>query len=200
MAESETSICNMALSGIGAKTIVSYDDATDNSPGAKQSRLHYEQTRDSLQESHWWRFNGARKILSEFDDIPVANDFHWEHWFTLPADFLAMRYPYEEDTPGRPHNYSYNLEGDYFQTNESAAKIVYSKKVTDPAKFSPLFIELLVLSLQVKFAMGLGSDLKVKEAVKDDLAKMMVKVRAFNRQQTNTVGSADRGPWVNARY
>jgi len=47
------SVCNLALSRIGATAIVTLADATDE---GVQCNLHYEQARDSLLRSHPWRF------------------------------------------------------------------------------------------------------------------------------------------------
>ena len=60
MAISETSICNMALGRLGSKRINDFDDTDESSLPIVQCRLHYEQTRDALIRSHWWRFARGR--------------------------------------------------------------------------------------------------------------------------------------------
>ena len=199
MASSSTIICNMALSGIGAKRINDFSDNTESSPEVIQCRLHYEQTRNALLRSFWWRFAGARAVLSERDDVPAVEDFGWDYWWILPNDFMAMRYPYEGDTPGRPNNYSYELQGRYMLSNRDSAEIVYTKKVEDESDFDPLFIEVFVLTLQQKFAMGIAGDVKLKESVKADLKQVLPRVRAMDAQERNSVGRYDRNTWNNAR-
>ncbi len=80
---SETSLCNMSLGKLGALRIDNVD--TDTSLQAIQCRLHYEQTRDALIRSHWWRFASTRiKLVSAWvtatvytTDQYVSNDSVW---------------------------------------------------------------------------------------------------------------------------
>lgn len=199
MAVSNTSICNMALGRIGGKRINDFDDAGDTKLEAVQCRLHYEQTRNALLRSHWWRFASARKTLSR---DPVTPDFEWDYQFDLPNDFLRMKRPYEDysTNPEYPLMYSYELEGSKLLTNDTAMEIKYIKKVTDEAKFDPLFIEVLVLALALKFIPALaGGAVALRQDVEKELAVLMKKVRTIDRQETNTVGRLDLNTWNDAR-
>jgi len=197
MALSETKIVNMALSRIGAKRINSIDDATDTKPEAIQARLHYEQTRDALIRSNRWRFAAARAELSASDTTP---DFEWSYQYILPNDFLAMRSIYE-GSRSEENFRSYALEGKMLLANENEMSIRYTKKVTDVTEFDPLFVEVLVLQLALKFIGPLaGGAPKLQYTLQRELEILMKKVRAFDRQETNTVGTYDLGTWNDARY
>lgn len=196
MALSETKICNMALGMIGAKRLNNLD--TDSSVEAIYCRTYYESVRDALLRSHRWRFASARASLSEDTEEP---DFEWDAQFHLPSDFLALKSVYEDNITTRKNTlYSYALEGDLLLTNESSANIRYIKKVTDTAKFDPLFVQVLVLSLALKLVMPLSQDKVFYKEVKDELYKeVMPRVRAMDRQETETYGRSDLYPWNNAR-
>ncbi len=197
MATSNTKICNQALGRIGARRINDFDDTTDTKPEAVQARLHFEQTRDALTRSHRWRVASDRATLTRDVETP---DFEWAYQFFLPNDFLGMKSIYE----GRfssANLRSYDLEGALLLTNETTMEIKYIKKITDPTKFDPLFIEVLVLQLAMKFASGLASsDSKLRKEIKDELEIVMSAVRMLDAQETNTIGQYDLEIWKDARF
>ncbi len=197
MAISNTSICNLSLSDIGSKRINNFDDTTEDSPEAIFCRLHYESTRDALLRSHWWGFASARKTLTQDATDP---DFEWDNQFILPVDFLRLKSIYE----GRfsdENLRSYAIEGERLLTNDTTMEIRYIKRVTDPSKFDPLFVQVLVLQLALKLVTGLAkTDTKLKESIKDDLNLLMPVVRALDRQETNTIGKYELETWNDARY
>ena len=196
MALSETKICNMSLARIGSTRINNID--TDTSPEAIQCRTHYEQTRDALIRSHWWRFASTRKTLTQDATDPTGDE--WDNQFILPNDFLAMKSIYENRFSDENYR-SYALEGQRLLTNESTMEIRYIKKVTDPTKFDPLFVEVLVLQLALKLVAALAkTDPKLKADIKDDLKLLMPSVLALDGQETNTTGQYELGTWNDARY
>lgn len=191
----DTKICNMALGRIGAKRINDLNDVSDTKLEAIQCRLHYTQTRDALIRSHWWRFASDRATLSRDVETP---DFEWSYQFSLPNDFLRMKKPYEGFRG--PLQRTYDLEGTKLLTNETTMEIKYIKKVTDEAQFDPLFIEVLVLTLALKFIPALaGGAVTLRQDVQGELTIVMRKVRALDRQETNTIGRADLRTWNDAR-
>ena len=197
MAVSNTSIVNSSLGRIGAKRINDISDTTDTKPEAVQARLHFELTRDSLLRSHFWRFASDRADLSASDVTP---DFEWDYQYILPNDFLRMKSIYE----GRVSDsnlYSCALEGTMLLSNETTMQIKYIKKVTDPAKFDPLFIEVLILQLALKFVSSLaGGDTKLRIEIQKELKELMSTVRTLDSQETNTIGQYDMETWRDARY
>ena len=188
MALSVTKICNLSLSDIGSKRINDYE--TDSSGQAIVCRLHYEPTRDALLRSSYWPFAGARSTLTQDAADP---DFEYDNQFILPNDFLYLRSVFEENSEP-----AHAIEGERFLTNDSTAKIRYTKRVTDVTKFDPLFVQVLALQLALKLVTGLGkTDTKLKESIKDDLELLMPSVRALSRQEANLEGREDT--WVDVR-
>lgn len=198
---SPTELCNMSLGRLGAKRINDIGNASDSKEEAIQCRLHYEQTRDALLRSHWWRFASARATLSADTETP---DFEWTYQYPLPTDFLRMKKPYEGFlNPQRPLQYTYELEGTMLLTDETTVEIKYIRKVTDVTKFDPLFIEVLVLTLALKMLPALagvgGAAMNLRTDIRDELKGLMSRVRVLDKQETNTVGRADLGTWNAAR-
>ncbi len=190
---SETSICNMSLAKLGSKKIGNVE--TDASLEGIQCRVHYEQTRDSLLRSYWWRFASARAELV----ATTTPDFEWSNAFTLPSDFLAMRSIFENRFSDENFR-SYALEGNTLLTNEDEMSIRYVKKVTDVAEFDSLFIEVFILQLALKLTSLTGASPKIRESLKDDLRLLMPAVRALDGQETNTDGRVESATWNDARF
>lgn len=196
MAESETRICNQSLSMLGSQRINDFSDGTESSTQAILCRLHYEPVRDATLQLHRWRFNSERAILSRDTTDP---DFEWGAQFILPTDYLTMRSIFE----GRfsDDNFrSYALEGDRLLTNETTMEIRYIKKVTDVAKFNPLFIQLFVLQLALKLAMPLTQDVKLKRDIKEDIQLILPDILAATGQELNTAGRFESETWNDARF
>ncbi len=196
MALSETKICNLALARIGAKRINDLD--TDSTVPAIQCRTHYEQTRDALIRSHYWRFASARATLSQDTTDP---DFEWDNQFILPNDFLRLKTLFgDNNTVNDKLRRSFAIEGQRLLTNESTVEMRYIKKVTDVTEFDPLFVQVLALLLADAMVGPLaGGDEKIAARIERQLKKLMPAVRALDRQETNTSGRAERFTWVDVR-
>lgn len=196
MATSNTKICNQALDKLGANRINDFNDNAETSLPAIKCRLHFEQTRDALVRSHWWRFASARATLSQ---DTVTPDFQWDFQYFLPNDFMRMKSIYENRNTNINFR-SYELEGDLLLTNETTMEIKYIKKVTDPTKFDELFIEVLVLKLALKLVSLAGANTKMTETIGRELAAIMPQVRTIDAQETNTDGIVEVGTWNNSRF
>lgn len=187
MSISETSICNMSLGRIGAKRLNVL--ATDSSVEATHCNLHYEQTRDALLKSHIWRFALGRSELSEDTESP---DFEWNHQYILPDDYLRQVGLYGTEN-------SYAMEGQRLLTNDDEVNLRYIRKITDPAKFTPLYVEVLVLQLAIKLVMPLSQDKVLRRELLDELAPLLADAKMVNRTETNTVGKDELDTWNDSR-
>jgi len=203
MATLVTEICNQSLSRIGAKRLA-YTGTTETDLDANTTleailcNLHYTQTRDSLLRSHWWRFASARADLVLDTETP---SFEWDYQFILPEDFLRMKSIYENRFSDVNLD-SYALEGTLLLTNESEMSIRYIRKVTDVTEFDPLFVDVLVLHLALKFIPALAGTKSesLMLDIKQDLKVLTSQVRAIDRQETNTIGQYDLNTWNDERY
>ena len=193
----KTDICNLALTRIGAKVVTVAEITADTAVTAMHCNRHYEQTRDALLRSHWWRFASGRVELEEADEP----DFEWDNAYDLPDDFLAMKTIYDDNEPDHIYKNPYELEGSLLLINEDECEIRYIKQVTDVTLFDPLFVEVLVLTLALKLVMPLSQDRGLYAEIKDELYKeVMPKVRALDRQETNTSGRGGELTWNESRH
>lgn len=189
----------MALARIAARRINNYDDSTESTPEAIQCRLHFEQMRDALQRAHYWNFNAARVTLSQDTSSPP---FEWDYQFLLPSDFIRLRSVYDNnDLVKQLSYYSYAIEGKLLLTNSTAIYLRYSKRVTDPAQWDPLFTDVLVLALADRFISPLaGGDPDLKKSISDEFIILMRQVKALDRNEGNTLRRQDMALWNDARY
>ena len=133
---SEVDICNLALSHFGQDTKIDAIDPPDGSAEADHAAIFYPLARDELLEMHAWTFASRRATLAE-----LTNDREdWAHRYQLPSDCLKPRavlpagYGSSEDD-----GVEFQREGDSIYTDAEDATLVYTFKLTDPTKFSPLF-------------------------------------------------------------
>jgi hypothetical protein len=124
----------------------------------------------------------------------------WRHSYARPADCLQIRWirprysvdaaiPPETlnpdlDEAGREMQYAYALEGDRLYCDLSPALLRYTCRLTDPTKYSPLFIEALAWHLAVRLAMPLTRDPKIRA---DAMALAQSSQRAAEQAEANQV-------------
>lgn len=190
---SPTEICNMSLGRIGAVRINSYD--SDGSPNAIHCRLHFWQSMFFVMKSFDWPFARARAELSAHTSTPA---FEWDYQYLLPSDFLSMRKNYTE-SPSEWPDLRCEIEGDYLMTNDSEVDLKYTKKVTDTAKFDPMFIEVAYLHLTTKLVPPIAGveATGLMDRLEKELDKKINKTRTKILQENNKGGRSD---WNYAHY
>lgn len=161
---SVVSICNLALANLGKSNI---NDLTEASTEAKACNQFYEHTRDLLLQSYPWHFAGKTAALAE-----ITNDKpgKWGYAYKRPVDCLKVRWIRREysltdpcpQTLQQEITNPYELEGEAVYCNLSPAFLRYTWKLTDPTKFTELFVEALAWHLTVRLAMPLTRDTKVR--------------------------------------
>ena len=198
MAASEVAIVNMSLNRIGATTITAAQLTAATEVNPSFCALHYAQTRDALLRTHWWRFAGGRSNLA----ASAAPSFQWTYAWTLPTDFIRMRYVWDDNNSAKEKSlYSYELEGLEIFTNETPCKIKYTKKETTTTKFDPLFTEILVLQLAKKLVPPIaGVKNKLLEEINAELYPLLRQARTIDKQEQNTVGRNEADTWNDALY
>lgn len=164
---SVVSICNLALSNIGKDNIQSLSDAGAEARACNQ---FYDHTRNTLLQSYPWRFAGLTKSLGQITNTRVGR---WGYAYARPSDCLkvrAVRGSFEDadaaawldetEEPSAP----YELEGDVIFSDLSPAFLRYTSRLTDPTKFSPMFVDALSWHLSARLAMPMTRDLKQRNA------------------------------------
>ncbi len=160
---SVVSICNLALSNIGKDNI---NALTDAGAEARACSQFYDHVRGTLLQGYPWRFAGKSVSLAE-----VANDKagQWSHAYKRPTDCLKVRWvrpAYSEDngklSEQEEIEFPYEIEGDTIYCDLSPAFLRYTFDLSDPSKFSPLFVDAMSWHLAVRLAMPLTRDPKIR--------------------------------------
>lgn len=162
---SEVDICNLALSHLGDSATVATINPPEGSAQAEHCARFYPIARDALLEMHQWGFATRRHALS----LLSANESStWRYCYAMPTqvvNLIAVLAPdalddYSVGAPAawaptsplisagaytpQPFVTETLADGtDVIYTNQENAVLRYTAIVTDAAKFSPLFVELL---------------------------------------------------------
>lgn len=164
----EIQICNFALSQIGQDVISDFDEA---SPQARACKLFYAQGRDAVLSEIWWNFATAEQVLAQTATDPSE----WDYAYALPSDCLIPRY-IPPVLPGQKEPFAW--AGREIWTHREEATLVYTRQVTDPAFFHPLFIDALALKLATLISMPLA----IERSMRSDAVQLYRGAIALARQ------------------
>lgn len=185
MSLTKTDICNRALRKIGVKRLVDVD--ADTTTAGRDCKSIFQQVVDELLEDHDWNFAEARAVLTR--DTATPDFGPWAYQFSLPASpakFLKMRTMNKSDTYVEGQDFV--TEGDKLLTDQETASIVYTKQVTDTAKFPPLFARCVSIALAVELDQSLSEGKRVRE-LSGEL--QLIKARAIIADRANSRGSKE---------
>lgn len=154
MAFSEISICNLALTMLGADSIRTFDE---NNKRARLCQNMYEASRDFLLAEYDWSF--ARKItkLQQLDPASYNIAIPEGHYlYALPSDCMTPRdiHPKELHLP-------WELYGPGIISAVDPMYLYYSTEVTDVAKFTLPFIKALSYAVASGIAHPITQDIKI---------------------------------------
>lgn len=188
---SETDICNIALSRIGhTRQIVDISEASNE---ADLCRLHYTISRDSLLRSHPWNFAVQRQALAASGTTP---SFEFDNAFTLPVNCLkVLRTSWE----AAGYDVEYRIEGRSLLTSEATVSIEYVAKITDPAQFDAMFVDLLAQKIAAEVAMPLINDGRVAQGAMQAFIGKLTEARSIDAQEGTPRALIQGYDWVTAR-
>jgi hypothetical protein len=191
--DTETEICNLALSEIGAKLVSNYEE--DSTEEARVCRLHFAQTRDALLRRHQWNFAQVRADLSQVTGTPVSD---WDSAWQLPTDCVRV-ISLPSENPYRPHQ-EFAIEGRLVLVRDLAAvTLLYVSNAVPVTSWDPLFIDALSLSLAVKLAKSLSHDVGMSQAAAATLAQLALPA-AFTADARESMSNENSGPaWRRAK-
>lgn len=168
MTTTRVSICNEALSMIGAKTIQSFDDNTEN---ARRCASIYDSSRRALLRMHPWSFAKKRAQLAPVVTHP---SFGYSHAFPLPKDFLRVH-----DTGQQ----NYEMEGRHILANTNLINLVYVADQDNEELWDSLFSECMALYIVNKLAKPITGSNAEADSAWQKLQNMLKQARAINGQE-----------------
>ena len=149
----EIEVCNAAILAVGAKQIVSLDEATTT---ANVVKVWYQITRDAVLRAHPWNFAEKRVQLAQVAGVVPAMDYGF--FYELPGDCLKVRRLSDEAVDIR-----YKVEGRRLLTDEATVKILYTFRETNLEVWDPLAIECLIYRLAANIAYPLRQDVGLQK-------------------------------------
>jgi hypothetical protein len=173
---------------LGAEFITSFDD---NTVEAKLCKANYEPVRDTVLEEHNWTFATQWRVLVAAAN-PAEGEFDKE--YPLPSDVLTVLVVGED----YEHQENWQLENNAIRTN-AAGKCQVLYRVTDPSKFSSMFIQALVARLAAEMAIPITNSRTLMETMYALYEQKISKAASRDSQQGKS--RRIRSKWLNrARF
>lgn len=140
---SEVSICNQALSWVGAGQINSLDDPGNKAEWCKNN---YDFIRDAVLEERMWSFAIARASST------TADKDGWDNWYLhrLPEEWLAVYRVFEDQEGHIPAEWT--REGVYVLSDKSTVYLYGIQRIIDTNKFTNLFVQCLAARMAAEAA------------------------------------------------
>lgn len=161
MAYSIVAICNLALMRLGVSRLI---DALDE--GSTESALCdqvYENVRDEVLRAFEWPFAAAEEELGLLEEEPTDE---WAYSYTVPSDCVAVRRLVDGTrvaTNTIPYAIVEGTGGRVIHTDQAEAVAQYTRRVTDPAQFTPDFASLLAWRIASEVGLPLIRDARLAE-------------------------------------
>ena len=167
------SLCNLALSSLGAKSITSL---TEDSTAAKECNRVYEHARDSELRAHPWGFARAQvKIAADRVD-PI---FGAAKRYLKPSDCLRILPTEGQDDSAQQDDFQ--TYGRYIHTdNTSPIKLIYVARITDVEQFDQLFRDLLVRRIASDISEKITQSNTKREAARQEYIAAQKEARRVN--------------------
>ena len=198
---SQTEICNLALSFLGAGTIVNLTDANTK---AQVLNAEYAIVRDAELRKHVWRFSIARTSLAALVTAPANGPYTQE--FQLPVDCLRIlmvgdSWPGADMSDYRtgPSTDDYVAEGDKILSNLPAPlSLRYVKKITDTGLFDSAFTVAFAAMLAWKCCERITQSLDKRKAASQEYDEAISAATRANAIEKAPERAADDS-WVLSR-
>ena len=187
---SETSICNMALTLIGATQIDSLTDTGDEK--ARKCNAVYAQVRNDVLTDFEWTFAQKRVALEESDTDVVWTDDFVTVAYDLPTDFLKLNAVNQRSALVK-------LEGSQLLSDTSELEIKYTYELTDTTHFRPKFIQAFVARLAAELAIPISNKSAMAERLFTIYYEKKLPQAISKDSQMGTPQAPAQNEWLNAR-
>lgn len=191
---SDVSICNRALTKLGADRILLLSDDTQQ---ARVMNSMYADVRDAEIARHHWKFAIKRTTLVSLVDTPV---WGYQFQYPLPADYLGIVQVNDIYARSCPRGQApWSVEGGNILTNLPAPlKIRYVSKVTNAGMFPPLFVEALACKLAMEAAESLTQSSSKKQAAMEEYKFALSEAKRQDAIE-NPPDDLPWGSWLDSR-
>jgi hypothetical protein len=184
---SKVSISNDALIRVGADTIISMTEDTEQ---ARVCNQVFDDCLDAVLQAHNWNFAIERATLSQQATGPL---FGYSYKYLLPTNPYCLRVLELEGSD------EFKVEGRYLLTDASDVSITYVSRVSDLNKATPLFRQTLSLYIASQVCYTLTGSATLKASLTAEW-KELYRVARFEDATEGTPEERADGSWKTIRY
>lgn len=190
---SETDIFDMALDLLDEEPILG---DTDRRPAVRFMKRNYPMLRDAMLELHPWKFALARLGLTADVEAPA---FGWSARFRLPNDCLRLL-PLTVGGDARGREIRYAQEDGFILCDEGAPLYIrYVKRQENTARFSPLFVQALALTLAARAAHKITGKASYAERLTAEMQRAVLQAEIVDSTQATAEDPFD-DDFLEGRY
>lgn len=189
-----TEIANLTLTMAGEATILDLSESNHPAPMLLAVR---DTVRDTVLAAHPWNFAIHRAQRAATGTAPVME---WSQTVTLPTDPYCLKVldVWSGAVKLRP-GIEYAVEGRSLLADQAPLRIRYIKRVTDPAAFSPGFVQALAAYWAHTVAYRLTESRSKEAELLEKYAGLLRHAASIDGQESPPV-VADDSEWLAARF
>ena len=185
------SICNQAMSWLGANLITSFDDGTTE---ANLCKANYDQLRDAVLETYYWSFATRRSRLNAVEPPPIDPDalVYSGHKFAVPTDSIRIWKGSNNPDFMVGSNVPWTLENNFIYSGFAPFYMKYTYRLVETTKMSPSFVQALAARIAVDLCLPITESnnklqaMQALYAVKLDEAKTTDGMQGTNERIRST--------------
>lgn len=184
-AQSEVSICNLALTTLSTSRISDLDEDSEN---ARKCNAVYSYVRDNLMSQRNWNFATAEASLASVDATPVLGD--WSNVYQIPTNCLRVI--------RQEGDYDFKIFDSKLYSNEATCKIQYIERITDAGAFPAYFANALAAEIAAVLAYGITQNATLAAGIRK-YSKGLLDEAVWSDSQEGVGNRAIRSSFITAR-
>jgi len=187
---SKVGIANLALRGLGAVSIASL---TEDSENARKVNACYAEVLKSTLRLHPWSFAKKESVLSRLTETPILTD-DFTYIYQLPSDFIRLLKTNQEAS-----GYAHKIKGRRIYSDANTLSIEYIYYCDDPTLYDDSFTETLAARIAAEIAYAVTGDKQLIEIKWAEYKQKLAMARSINGQEC-TPDTPTLDDWMNSRY
>lgn len=190
MAITQTDIINKALTLVGASTVISISDDSENA--RVLSRVYEIALRSILSECKW-NFATKRSNLSSVPDTLDFDDVGESYVYVKPTDMIRI---YSTN----PVNASWREEGDYIMSDSAGLGVRYVYYLDTPSKYPSYFLDAFIDKLASDICYAIVNSASLAQTFFEKYVKVSLPKAVSANSQTGVQQVLQDDAWELAKY
>jgi len=183
---SNVSICNLALTVLGADRITALSDTSEN---AKRLTAIYDSCLEDVLRAHPWNFAIVRSQLALLSSTPT---FGYDYEFQLPSDCLRV----VEVSDGTNLITDFKIEGRKLLCGDDSVYIKYIGNITDPNQYTSQFIFVFSSRLAAEIAYAVTNNKSTAQELYQLYMQRLQNAKETDAQESDSVNVIDEDQWT----